>query len=183
MKRPGDFHVTLLDFDLRWLVAYQTPLVQLLATNAERVRSVLLPFQSGSDRILALMRRHHTAREAKEALIALRAACPDMVLDTHVLLGFPGETRADFEDTLAFLRLVRFDHVTVYEYEDRPGTIASQMSPKVPRRTIKARGLRVRRETAGLGTALICYFQDWGLRSGARAQPTRDDSQVGGVTK
>lgn len=164
MARPAEFHLALQDFDLRWLVKYQNPLVDLLARNSSRIRSVLLPVQSGSERMLALMRRGHSAHEALDALIALRAACPDMVLDTHVLIGFPGETEEDFEDTLRFFRACRFDHVMCFNYEDCPKTAASSMQPKVPWRVIKRRGFRLERETEGLRRALEYYVTDWGLR-------------------
>ena len=164
MQRPGEFHLALEDFDLKWLVKYQTPLVYLLARNSSHIRSILLPLQSGSERILALMRRGHTAQEALAAVTALRSACPDMVLDTHVLIGFPGETDEDFEDTRRFLRACRFNHVSCYDYEDRPNTAASSMQPKVPWRVIKRRGFALKRETEGLRKALEYYVSDRGLR-------------------
>jgi tRNA A37 methylthiotransferase MiaB len=171
MRGPAEFHLTLQDFNLKWFVMYQTPLVDLLLRNSSRIRSVLLPVQSGSERMLARMRRGHTANEALAALGALRAACPDMVLDTHVLIGFPGETDEDFEDTLELLRACRFDHVTVFNYEDRPKTDASRMEPKVPWQVIKARGFRLTRETEGLLRALQYYVTDWGVRFEAQRGP------------
>ena len=164
MERPGEFRLTLSDFDLKWLVKYQTPLVDLLARNTSHIRSVILPLQSGSEHMLALMRRGHTAEQALVALTALRAACPDMVLDTHVLIGFPGETDEDFEDTRRFLRACRFDHVMCYNYEDRPNTDASAMQPKVPWQVIKRRGFVLKRETEGPLKALEYYVTDLGLR-------------------
>jgi tRNA A37 methylthiotransferase MiaB len=164
MQRPQDFRLTLQDLDLKWFIRYKGELTELLTQNRARIRAVLLPLQSGSERILSLMRRGHTAQDAREALCALRAANPDMVLDTHVLIGFPGESDDDFEDTLRFVKAVRFSHVTGYDYEDRPGTDASRMTPKVPRRVIRARGFRLRREIAGPWDAMRYYVQEWGLR-------------------
>jgi len=168
LGHPDDFGLTLLDFDPKWLAAYESALVPLLAGNRSRIRCMLVPLQSGSEPILESMRRGHTAQAAKEALLAVRAACPDTVLETHVIIGFPGESEQDFQDTVALLRAIHFDHVTVCDYEDRPGTVASQMAAKIPRRVIKSRGLRLRRETEGLLPGLIYYVQDWGLQRGER---------------
>ena len=179
MQRSAAFRLTLQDFDLRWFVMYQASLIELLSSNHSRVGSVLVPLQSGSERILALMRRGHTASDAKEALCALRAASPDMVLDTHVLVGFPGETRRDFDDTLRFLKAVRFDHVTGYDYEDRPGTEASQMPDKVPHRVVKSRGFRLRRETESLWAGIDYYFHDWGLSPKSSRSRLRPSEKCG----
>lgn len=171
MQRPAAFHMTLQDLSLKWFVKYQTPMIDLLSRHSSRIRSVILPLQSGSDRILQLMRRGHTANEALAAITALRAACPDMALNTHVLIGFPGETDEDFEDARRLIRACRFDHVDVFDYEDRPETDASRMKLKVPWRVIKARGFRLTRETEGLLRALEYYITDWGVRFRAQGSP------------
>lgn len=164
MERSPAFRLHLQDFDPKWLVRYHEPLVSLLAENASRVASIIIPVQSGSDRVLARMRRGHTAAEAQAAVAAVRAACPTAALETHVLIGFPGETDVDFQDTLKLLQACRFDNVTCYNYEDRPNTEASEMRPKVPRRTMKARGFRLKREIEGLRSAVRYFANDMGLR-------------------
>ncbi len=156
MQRTGDFELTLLDFNLKWFIAYSDSLLDVLSRNRARLRSLTLPMQSGSDRVLQRMRRGHTARDAQTALRALRQACPQVDLNTQVLVGFPGETEDDFEDTLKVLRAVRFDWVQFYDYQDRPGTEASDMPGKVARDVIRARSLRARRET-GLRRAALEY--------------------------
>jgi len=156
MRRTGSFELTLLDFDLKWFIAYSDVLVDVLSRNRGRLRSLTLPMQSGSERVLQRMQRGHTARDAQTALMALRQACPQLDLYTQVLVGFPGETESDFEDTLKVLRAVRFDWVQFYDYQDRPGTEASGMPDKVPREVIRARSLRARREI-GLGRAALEY--------------------------
>ena len=123
------------------------------------IASIIIPVQSGSDHVLARMRRGHTAAEAQAAVAAVRAACPTAALDNHVLIGFPGETDVDFQETLKLLQACQFDNVTCYNYEDRPNTEASEMRPKVPRRTMKARGFRLKREIEGLRSA-VRYFAD-----------------------
>jgi tRNA-2-methylthio-N6-dimethylallyladenosine synthase len=120
--------------------------------------------QSGSEQVLSRMRRGHTAADAEHALRKFRAACPDIVVTTHVMVGFPGETEADFEDSLRLLRVGRFNEVTFYDYQDRPRTEASKMLDKIPQSTIRARSLRAHREFNGRFDALRYRAKAWGLR-------------------
>jgi tRNA-2-methylthio-N6-dimethylallyladenosine synthase len=84
-----------------------------------------LPFQAGSDRILAAMNRKHTRSEYLGLIERIRAARPDIALSTDVIVGFPGETEAEFEDTLAVLRQVGFAQAYSFKYSPRPGTPAA----------------------------------------------------------
>lgn len=174
LSRQEDFRLSLRDFDPKWLINYQTDLTDLFSRDSARIESVLVPIQSGSERILALMRRGHTAQDAQKALGSLRAACPKIPLETHVLIGFPTESEKDFEDTLTFVRTIQFNSVVGYNYEDRPNTDASRMQPKVPWRTIKSRGFRLIRESDGLRKAAQYYVSDWGVRF--RQQSTASQS-------
>ena len=135
----GRFKLTIADFHPEWFVAYEKELTELLEANAERVRFLSIAVQSGSDRILGLMRRKYTASAARESLRRLKQKCPNIFLSTHVLIGFPTESEEDFELTLALLRDVQFDRIDVFKYSDRPDTPASQMREKVPHETIKRR--------------------------------------------
>ncbi len=96
---------------------------------------VHLPLQSGSDRVLEGMRRRYTAREYVEVAGRLRAARPEIALSTDVIVGFPGETGADFEATLAVMREVAFVDSYSFKYSPRPGTAAAtapdQVAPEV----------------------------------------------------
>jgi tRNA A37 methylthiotransferase MiaB len=159
MSRPGDFRLTLLDFDLKWFIAYKERLIDIFARNHHRIRCLLIPMQSGSERVLEHMKRGHTSADARAALLSLRRACPGMPIDTHVLVGFPGESEADFEETLDLLRAVGFDRVEFYDYEDRPRTEASRMPDKVPAEVIRRRNARARREIGGRWTALEYAFR------------------------
>ena len=138
-RRPGDFRLTIHDFHPRWLVRYEESLVPLLAANADRVRLLILPVQSGSERVLSLMRRCGTAAELEHSLRALRAAAPGLVLGTHVLVGFPGETDEDLNDSRRLLELVQFERVDIYRYADRPKTTAPTLPGKVPEEVKEAR--------------------------------------------
>ncbi len=91
-----------------------------------------LPVQSGSDRVLAEMRRGYTAAEYLERAAALRQTCPGLFLTTDIIVGYPGETEADFEQTLALVRAARFDSLFGFKYSPRPGTIAGKLDDDVP---------------------------------------------------
>ena len=155
-RREGDFHLNLKDFDPRWLVQYRRELVPLFAANAARIAHMSIPLQSGSETVLDRMKRGHTAADFRDTLLELQRACPTLPrADTHVLLGFPGESEGEFAETVAFLRAVPFRKFDIYLYNDRPKTPASTMPDKVPYPTILARARRLRREFPQ--QAMICY--------------------------
>ena len=91
-----------------------------------------LPVQSGSDPVLARMRRGYTADEYRRAIARMRAAAPELGLTTDVIVGFPGETEADFEATRAFMDEMAFDNAFVFKYSPRPGTPAADWPDDVP---------------------------------------------------
>jgi tRNA-2-methylthio-N6-dimethylallyladenosine synthase len=84
-----------------------------------------LPFQSGADRVLAAMNRKHTGAEYLALVDRIRAVRPDIALSTDVIVGFPGETDAEFEDTLSMMERVRFAQAYSFKYSPRPGTPAA----------------------------------------------------------
>ncbi len=91
-----------------------------------------LPFQSGSDRVLASMRRGYTRQEYLDTIALLRDRVPDLALSTDVIVGYPGETEAEFEETLAVLEQVGFDALFAFTYSPRPGTSALRLADDVP---------------------------------------------------
>jgi tRNA-2-methylthio-N6-dimethylallyladenosine synthase len=90
-----------------------------------------LPVQSGSDRILEAMNRRHTAKHYLTIIEKLMAARPDMALSSDFIVGFPGETEADFQDTLNLVRQVKFAQAYSFKYSIRPGTPAGAMELQV----------------------------------------------------
>ncbi len=90
-----------------------------------------LPVQSGSDRILKAMNRQHTAEHYLRIVARVREARPDIALASDFIVGFPGESEADFEDTMALVRSVRFAQAYAFKYSPRPGTPASGMHLQV----------------------------------------------------
>ncbi|TNF32827.1 MAG: tRNA (N6-isopentenyl adenosine(37)-C2)-methylthiotransferase MiaB [Deltaproteobacteria bacterium] len=102
-----------------------------------------LPVQSGNDRVLREMRRFYTVAEYEETVAALRRQSPGIALSTDIIVGFPGETDAEFEDTLALLARVRYDTIFAFKYSPRPGTRASEMDDTVPEPVKRERLARV----------------------------------------
>jgi tRNA-2-methylthio-N6-dimethylallyladenosine synthase len=91
-----------------------------------------LPVQSGSDRILRAMRRGYTRAGYVEAVARLRAAVPDFAVTTDVIVGFPGETEEDFDETRTLLREIQCENAFVFKFSPRPGTPAAEMGDDVP---------------------------------------------------
>jgi MiaB/RimO family radical SAM methylthiotransferase len=137
--REASFQLILTDLHPQYLVRYRSGLIRLLAAHSEKIDVIRVPIQSGSDRILDLMRRPYTTAQVAAAVDELHGAAPQVRLETHILVGFPGETDADFEETMDYLRRVSFDWIRVYYYTDRPGTAATAMPDKVPESMIRRR--------------------------------------------
>lgn len=91
-----------------------------------------LPLQSGSDRILTAMNRGYTSLEYMEKLQRLREKIPNVAVTTDIIVGFPGESQADFEDTQRALQTIRFDQIFSFKFSQRPGTAAGKLSDQVP---------------------------------------------------
>src|SRR5438128_779222 len=91
-----------------------------------------LPLQSGSDRVLERMNRGYTRARYLELITALREAVPDIALSTDLIVGFAGETEADFEATLEMVEHVAYDNVFAFRYSRRPGTPAAEMTDQIP---------------------------------------------------
>jgi tRNA-2-methylthio-N6-dimethylallyladenosine synthase len=114
-------------------------LIALHADEPKLMPYLHLPFQAGSDRILAAMNRKHTANDYAELAGRIRAARPDIALSTDIIVGFPGETDADFEDTLALVRSIGFARAFSFRYSARPGTPAASLPHPVPERIARER--------------------------------------------
>ena len=114
-------------------------LIQAYAEVPELVSHLHLPVQSGSDRILAQMKRKHTALEYKAIIRQLKEVRPDISLSSDFIIGFPGETDADFEATMNLIAEVGFDLSFSFIYSPRPGTPASSLPDDVPLEVKKQR--------------------------------------------
>ena len=118
-------------------------LIQAYADVPELVSHLHLPVQSGSDRVLALMKRGHTALEYKSIMRKLREVRPNMSMSSDFIIGFPGETDADFEATMELIEAVGYDRSFSFIYSARPGTPAAGMPDDVPHGVKQARLARL----------------------------------------
>ncbi len=118
-------------------------LIECYAHLPKLVSQLHLPVQSGSDRILAAMKRGYTALEYKSTVRRLRAARPELSLSSDFIIGFPGETDADFEQTMKLVDEVGFDGSYSFVYSPRPGTPAADFADPVPPAVASARLARL----------------------------------------
>jgi ribosomal protein S12 methylthiotransferase len=114
-------------------------LIETLAGSRRLLPYVDVPLQHASDSMLRAMKRGTTADRQRRLVERLRAGIPDLTLRTTFIVGFPGETDADFEALCDFVREVRFDRVGVFRYSDEQGTAAWDLSDKVPARVARER--------------------------------------------
>ena len=124
-------------------VEFSDELIEAYRDVPELASFLHLPVQSGSDRILAAMKRGHTALEYKAKIRRLREARPEISLSSDFIVGFPGETDRDFEDTMKLIEAVGFDQSFSFIYSRRPGTPASNLPDDTPVETKKARLARL----------------------------------------
>ena len=117
-------------------------LVALWADN-RLCRHLHLPLQSGSDPVLGRMRRRYSATDYKTAVARVREAIPDIAITTDIMVGFPGESDEEFEESYRFCQRMGFARIHVFPYSERPGTIAAGMSGKVGERVKKERSKRM----------------------------------------
>jgi threonylcarbamoyladenosine tRNA methylthiotransferase MtaB len=119
-----------------------------------------LALQSGSEAVLRRMRRRYSAAEYRDAVQRLRSAMPDVAITTDVIAGFPGETDAEFEESLAFCREMRFAGMHVFPYSERTGTLAAKMRGGVPELIKKERVQRLMKLGAGMSREYRARFVD-----------------------
>ncbi len=122
---------------------YGDDLVEAYARLPKLVESAHIPVQSGSDRVLKLMHRGYTRARYLEIIRKLRASRPGIGITSDIIVGFPGETEADFEETLSLCREVEFDNAFLFKYSPRKDTPAAAMPDQLPEELIEARHARL----------------------------------------
>lgn len=122
-------------------IEFSDNLINAYADIPQLVNHVHLPVQSGSDRVLAAMKRGHTVLEYKSIINKLRRHRPDISISSDFIVGFPGETEEDFADTAKFVEEIGFDQSYSFIYSRRPGTPAASLQDSVPL-DVKKRRLR-----------------------------------------
>ncbi|MGD2129964.1 MAG: tRNA (N6-isopentenyl adenosine(37)-C2)-methylthiotransferase MiaB [Lysobacterales bacterium] len=124
-------------------VEFSDALVDAFAEVPKLASYVHLPVQSGSDRILSMMKRGHTVLEYKQKIRRLREKRPGISLSSDFIVGFPGETERDFQDTLTLIRDLEFDQSFSFIYSARPGTPAASLADELPLEVKKERLIRL----------------------------------------
>ncbi len=120
-------------------VEFGQTLIQAYRDVPKLANHLHLPVQSGSDRILAAMKRGHTTLEFKSKIRQLKKIRPDITISTDLIVGFPGETEKDFNDTLKLVDELFFDMSFCYTYSQRPGTPAAELPDQIPEAIKKER--------------------------------------------
>lgn len=138
---------------------FSESLIQAYANVPKLANHLHLPVQSGSDRILNLMKRGHTALEYKSKIRRLRTVRPDICISSDFIVGFPGETEADFAATMALIEAVGFDQSFSFIYSQRPGTPASDypddVSPEVKKQRLNILQTRLTQQGLAISQAMI----------------------------
>ncbi len=130
---------------------YGDDLVEAYARLPKLVESAHIPLQSGSDRLLKLMHRGYTRERFLGIIQKLRLARPAMGITTDIIVGFPGETEADFEQTLSLCREVEFDNAYIFKYSQRRDTPAAEMPDQVPTEVREERNQRLLETVNNIG--------------------------------
>ena len=131
------------DYIVRFMTSHpkdaSDELFDVMANNPKIARHFHLPLQSGSDDVLMRMNRRYGREKYMSLIDKLREKMPDITITSDIIVGFPGETEADFEDTLDIIRRARFDMIYSFIYSPRKGTPAAEMPDQIPREVQNAR--------------------------------------------
>ncbi|MCK5810267.1 MAG: tRNA (N6-isopentenyl adenosine(37)-C2)-methylthiotransferase MiaB [Cocleimonas sp.] len=164
-------------------VEFSDSLIQAYADVPELVNHLHLPVQSGSDRILAAMKRGHMAAEFKSKIRKLRKVRPDISMSSDFIIGFPGETDADFDATMKLIEDIGFDHSFSFIYSQRPGTPASSFvddtSMETKKERLKHLQKRILEMAAEISQAMIGTVQSVLVTNVSK----RSDEEVAGKTE
>lgn len=125
------------------IVELDDKMMNIIENNKKFVSHLHIPLQSGCDKTLKAMNRRYDLEYFTDKVNTIRKLRPDISLTTDVIVGFPGETEEDFEDTLNYCKKIGFSKIHVFPYSDRNGTVASRMPNHVPRSIVKERARRL----------------------------------------
>ena len=140
LRACGDIeHLERVRFTSPHPAAFTSDVIDAMAQTRNVMPSLHMPLQSGSDRILRAMRRSYRGDRFLRIIDEVRRKIPDAAITTDIIVGFPGETDADFEDTLRVVRAARFAGAFTFQYSIRPGTPAADMADQVPKHVVQER--------------------------------------------
>ncbi|WP_432543902.1 tRNA (N6-isopentenyl adenosine(37)-C2)-methylthiotransferase MiaB [Kineococcus sp. SYSU DK002] len=119
--------------------SFTDDVIEAMAETPNVMPSLHMPLQSGSDRVLKAMRRSYRQSRFLGIIDGVRSRIPDAAITTDIIVGFPGETDADFEDTLHVVEQARFSSAFTFQYSPRPGTPAATMGDQIPKHVVQER--------------------------------------------
>ncbi len=155
-------------------------LIEVMGKSEKICRHLHLPIQSGSTRILKKMNRHYTKEQYLLLTEKLRNAVPGISLTTDIIVGFPGETEEDFNETLDVVRKVRYDSAFTFIYSKRTGTPAAVMEDQVPENVIKDRFDRLLREVQSIAGEVCAVHEGTVQEALVESVSEQDPSMVTG---
>lgn len=141
----GSYKIIIKEFNAQWVVKYFEEMLKIFRQNYEKIDYIVVPVQSASNRMLRLMKRPYTIEDVKKYLNIIKEKVPGLQISTHIMVGFPGETEEDFNESVDFIKEYEFPFVDIYAYDDRPNTAASRMAGKVPQKLIERRVAAVKK--------------------------------------
>lgn len=150
-------------------------LIEVMRDSKKICRHLHLPLQSGSSRILKEMNRRYTKEQYLSLVDKIKTAIPDISLTTDIIVGFPGETEEDFEETMDVVRKVRYDSAFTFIYSRRTGTPAASMENQVPEDVVKRRFDRLLEEVQAI-SAEVCG-RDTGTVQEVLAEEVNDHAE------
>jgi len=162
---------------------YGDDLIGAYARLPKLVESAHLPVQSGSDRVLKLMHRGYTRERFLGIVKKLRRAKPDIGITTDIIVGFPGETEDDFEQTLSLAREVQFDNAYIFKYSQRRDTPAAAMPDQVPLKIREERNHRLLETINKIGKRKYDAFVGWRTQILVEGPSRKNPARMTGRTR
>ena len=155
-------------------------LIEVMGNSKKICKHLHLPVQSGSTRILQKMNRRYTKEQYLELVDKIRKAVPDISLTTDIIVGFPGETEEDFQETLDIVRKVRYDSAFTFIYSKRTGPPAAVMEDQIPEDVIKARFDRLLNEVQTIASEVCAVHEGTTQQVLVESVSEHDSSMVTG---
>ena len=155
-------------------------LIEVMSRSTKICRHLHLPVQSGSSRILQKMNRRYTKEQYLELTEKIRKAVPGISLTTDIIVGFPGETEQDFQETLDLVKKVRYDSAFTFIYSRRTGTPAASMEDQVPEDVVKDRFQRLLKEVQDIASEVCAVHEGTTQEALVESLSEHDPSMVTG---
>lgn len=138
-EQPKHAKIYLHDLNIRWMKKYLNEFCELLQNDSRIVRGMTMPIQSGSDKILSSMNRHYNAEDIQVCFNKIHDTDRTIILGTHVIVGYPGENKTDFEETVDLLQKLPLDFISCFAYSEHVEAISAKFFPKVDTNTVLKR--------------------------------------------